>query len=34
MGVAARTRVEEHFSWSAIAERTMEVYRWALDNPR
>ena len=34
MGAAARTRVEEHFSWSAIAERTMEVYRWALDNPR
>ena len=34
MGVAARARVEEHFSWSAIAERTMEVYRWALDNPR
>ncbi|MCL3777587.1 MULTISPECIES: glycogen synthase [unclassified Actinomyces] len=34
MGAAARARVEEHFSWSAIAERTMEVYRWALDNQR
>ena len=34
MGAAARTRVEEHFSWSAIAERTMAVYQWALDNPR
>lgn len=34
MGTAARTRVEEHFAWSAIAERTMEVYRWALANPR
>ncbi|WP_167202186.1 glycogen synthase [Actinomyces respiraculi] len=34
MGAAARARVEEHFSWAAIAERTMEVYRWALDNPR
>ncbi|WP_019137347.1 glycogen synthase [Cellulomonas massiliensis] len=29
-GAAARTRVEEHFSWSAIAERTLEVYRTAL----
>lgn len=34
MGQAARTRVEEHFAWTAIAQRTMEVYRWALDNPR
>lgn len=34
MGGAARRRVEEHFAWSAIAERTMEVYRWALENPR
>ena len=31
MGQAARTRVEEHFSWEAIAQRTMEVYRWVLD---
>ena len=30
MGQAARTRVEEHFSWEAIAQRTMEVYRWVL----
>ena len=29
-GAAARTRVEEHFSWSAIADRTLEVYRGAL----
>ena len=27
MGVAARRRVEEHFSWDAIAERTIDVYR-------
>lgn len=27
MGVAARRRVEEHFAWEAIAERTLEVYR-------
>ena len=32
MGAASRKRVEEHFAWTAIAERTMEVYRWALDN--
>ena len=30
MGQAARTRVEEHFSWEAIAQRTMEVSRWVL----
>ncbi|WP_146906354.1 glycogen synthase [Cellulomonas aerilata] len=30
MGVAARRRVEEHFSWAAIAERTIEVYRSVL----
>ncbi|SPT52473.1 Capsular glucan synthase [Actinomyces bovis] len=34
MGAAARRRVEDHFSWSAVAQQTMEVYRWALDNPR
>ena len=34
MGVASRKRVEEHFAWTAIAERTMEVYEWALANPR
>jgi starch synthase len=26
MGKAARTRVEDHFAWSAIAERTVKVY--------
>ncbi len=26
-GRAARQRVEDHFSWSAIGERTLEVYR-------
>lgn len=26
MGSAARTRVEQHFSWEAIAERTMDLY--------
>jgi len=26
MGVAARSRVEEKFSWAAIAARTAEVY--------
>jgi starch synthase len=27
MGRAGRTRAVEHFSWAAIAERTLEVYR-------
>jgi alpha-maltose-1-phosphate synthase len=27
MGAAGRKRVEEHFSWDAIAERTLELYR-------
>ncbi|MCL3861942.1 glycogen synthase [Actinotalea sp. K2] len=27
MGRASRRRVEDHFAWSAIAERTLEVYR-------
>ncbi|MBO0608325.1 glycogen synthase [Myceligenerans salitolerans] len=27
MGEAGRRRAQEHFSWTAIAERTMEVYR-------
>ena len=30
MGVAGRRRAVEHFSWSSIAERTMEVYRAVL----
>lgn len=34
MGAASRRRVEEHFSWSAIAERTMDVYRWVLEQGR
>ena len=31
MGQAARRRVEEHFAWQAIAQRTMDVYNWVLD---
>jgi len=30
MGAAARRRVEEHFAWDAIADRTLEVYREIL----
>lgn len=30
MGRAARRRVEDHFAWDAIAERTIEVYRSVL----
>ncbi|MGN6333720.1 MAG: glycogen synthase [Motilibacteraceae bacterium] len=30
MGVAGRRRAVEHFSWAAIADRTMEVYRSVL----
>jgi starch synthase len=30
MGRAARTRVEDHFAWDAIGERTLEVYRSVL----
>ncbi len=30
MGAAARRRVEDHFAWDAIAERTLEVYRGVL----
>ncbi|MFS0701735.1 glycogen synthase [Cellulomonas sp. 179-A 4D5 NHS] len=29
-GVASRRRVEDHFSWDAVAERTIEVYRSVL----
>ncbi len=29
-GAAARRRVEDHFSWRAIGERTLEVYRAVL----
>ena len=30
MGDAARRRVEDHFAWEAIGERTLEVYRSVL----
>ena len=30
MGRAARQRVEDHFAWDAIGERTLEVYRAVL----
>jgi starch synthase len=33
MGVAGRRRAVEHFSWAAIAERTMAVYEAALAAP-
>lgn len=29
-GLASRRRVEDHFSWEAVAERTVDVYRAAL----
>ncbi|MBM9433306.1 glycogen synthase [Flaviflexus equikiangi] len=31
MGEAGRTRVEEHFSWESIAEKTMDFYSRVLD---
>jgi starch synthase len=30
LGAAARRRVEDHFAWDAIAERTLDVYRSVL----
>lgn len=30
MGEASRTRAAEHFAWTSIAERTLEVYRTVL----
>jgi glycosyltransferase involved in cell wall biosynthesis len=30
MGQAGRLRVEQHFAWSAIAERTLALYRTLL----
>ena len=33
MGKAGRRRAVAHFSWAAIAERTMDVYRAATQNP-
>jgi starch synthase len=32
MGIAGRKRVEEHFSWDAIAEDTIKVYRSAIES--
>jgi starch synthase len=29
-GLAARKRVEDHFSWDSIAEQTLSVYRGAI----
>ncbi len=31
MGRAARQRVEDHFAWDAIGDRTLEVYRTVLE---
>ncbi|MEP7763243.1 glycogen synthase [Sanguibacter sp. 25GB23B1] len=31
MGRASRTRVEDHFAWDAIGDRTLEVYQAVLD---
>jgi glycosyltransferase involved in cell wall biosynthesis len=31
MGEAGRRRVEAHFSWDRIADRTMTVYGEAID---
>jgi starch synthase len=32
MGLAGRKRVEDHFSWDAIAEDTISVYRNAIES--
>ena len=34
MGTAARRRVEEHFSWTAIAEQTLGFYKSLVDGDR
>jgi len=31
LGLAGRKRVEEHFSWTAIAETTKKMYQQLLD---
>jgi glycosyltransferase involved in cell wall biosynthesis len=31
MGLAARRRVEEQFSWTAIAEQTLDFYKALVD---
>jgi starch synthase len=32
MGIQGRQRAISEFGWDAIAERTLEVYRWAIDH--
>jgi starch synthase len=32
MGVAGRRRAQDHFSWDAIADRTIEVYESAVSS--
>ena len=34
MGEASRRRAAEHFSWTSIAERTLEVYRKVIEQSR
>ena len=34
MGEASRRRAAEHFSWTSIAERTLEVYRRVIEQSR
>ena len=34
MGEASRRRAAEHFSWTAIAERTLDVYRTVIERSR
>ena len=33
MGAASRSRVEEHFAWDSIADRTLDLYRQILAQP-
>ena len=33
MGRAGRQRAVADFGWDAIARQTMDVYRWAIENP-
>lgn len=33
-GANGRRRAIDHFSWAAIAQQTMDVYRWALEERR
>lgn len=33
MGRLGRERAVAHFGWRAIAEQTVEVYRWAIEHP-